>query len=105
MKLILSTLIVFIHTLLVLALPTKEGSDPNSAKKYLVSDLPGLHENITPDDSIPLMFAGQLEIYPETDTHYFFWKFSDLNPETRLLIELYFGLMVGLIVRLWMVHY
>lgn len=82
MKLILSTLIVFIHTLLVLALPTKEGSDPNSAKKYLVSDLPGLHENITPDDSIPLMFAGQLEIYPETDTHYFFWKFSDLNPET-----------------------
>ena len=50
------------------------------------------------------MFAGQLEIYPETDTHYFFWKFSDLNPET-LLIELYFGLMVGLVVRLWMVHY
>ena len=49
----------------------KEGSDPNSAKKYLVSDLPGLHENITPDNSIPLMFAGQLEIYPETDTHYF----------------------------------
>ena len=47
MKLILSTLIIFIHTLLVLALPTKEGSDPNSAKKYLVSDLPGLHENIT----------------------------------------------------------
>ena len=82
MKFLLPTFIIFIYTLLVSALPTKEGSDPKAAKKYLVSDLPGLHDNITPDDSIPLMFAGQLEIYPESNTHYFFWKFSDLNQET-----------------------
>lgn len=62
---------------MVLAIPPKEGSDGQPSKKYLVTELPGLYENIKPKSSIPLMFAGQLELYPENGTHYFFWKFVD----------------------------
>ncbi|KAJ8145170.1 hypothetical protein OY671_001746 [Metschnikowia pulcherrima] len=45
-------------------------------KDYLVTRLPGLTENV-PDRDIPLMFAGQLPLYHENNTHYFFWKFVD----------------------------
>jgi carboxypeptidase D len=61
---------------------------PKSSKgdflKYLVTNLPGLHSNI-PKDEVPLMFAGQLELFPENNTHYFFWKYADSNriPENK----------------------
>ena len=81
---LLSVFIILINTLFVLAIPPKEGSDNNPSKKYLVTDLPGLYENIKPKISVPLMFSGQLELYPENNTHYFFWKFvdSELNQDT-----------------------
>lgn len=46
-----------------------------SPTSYLVTNLPGLLENI-PDDHKPLMFAGQLELHPENQTNYFFWSFK-----------------------------
>lgn len=55
------------------ALSVVEGTRPED---FLVTSLPGLHENIAPDD-VPLMFAGQLQLYKENNTHYFFWKFVD----------------------------
>lgn len=55
------------------ALFNKRGT---SKEKFLVTGLPGLTENIAEEDR-PLMFAGQLELYKENNTHYFFWKFSD----------------------------
>lgn len=61
------------------ALPPKfEFDGPESQRKYLVTNLPGLYDNLTPDQ-IPLMFAGQIELHPENHTYYFFWKFSDRN--------------------------
>ncbi|KAK6458419.1 carboxypeptidase B-like processing protease [Scheffersomyces xylosifermentans] len=59
------------------ALQPKDPSDPQ--KKYLVTNLPGLYDNI-PQDEIPLMFAGQLELYPENNTNYFFWSYKDSHP-------------------------
>lgn len=47
-----------------------------SQQDFLVTSLPGLSENIAEAD-VPLMFAGQLELYAENNTHYFFWKFSE----------------------------
>ncbi|SGZ53737.1 CIC11C00000000818 [Sungouiella intermedia] len=49
-----------------------------SKDQYLVTSLPGLTENIAEEDR-PIMFAGQLELYKENNTHYFFWKFADQN--------------------------
>lgn len=69
------TICLFIITS-VLAIPPKEGSDSDPAKQYLVTDLPGLHENID-DDFKPIMYAGQVELFPENNTMYFFWKFTD----------------------------
>lgn len=40
-----------------------------------MTKLPGLFD--IADADIPLMFAGQLELYKENKTHYFFWKFVD----------------------------
>ncbi|KAL6451518.1 KEX1 Pheromone-processing carboxypeptidase KEX1 [Candida maltosa Xu316] len=74
----LSIFTILIHALFSLAIPPKEGSDSTPNKKYLVTELPGLYQNFKPND-IPLMFAGQLEIEAETNTHYFFWKFTDTN--------------------------
>lgn len=52
---------------------------PRAAKEqYLVGSLPGLYKNVDYDD-IPLMFSGQLELYPENNTHYYFWKYTDRN--------------------------
>ncbi|KAG7660645.1 KEX1 [[Candida] subhashii] len=60
-----------------LALPPKFVFDgPESQRKYLVTNLPGLSDNLQPDQ-IPLMFAGQLQLHPENHSSYFFWKFSD----------------------------
>ncbi|KAF3985146.1 hypothetical protein FT663_05286 [Candidozyma haemuli var. vulneris] len=42
---------------------------------FYVSSLPGLFSLDTKD--IPVMFAGQVKLYQENDTHYFFWKFED----------------------------
>lgn len=54
-----------------------------SQDEYLVTDLPGLVENIKEEDR-PVMFAGQLELYKENNTHYFFWKFSDKEKSPEL---------------------
>ncbi|KAG2734495.1 hypothetical protein G9P44_002501 [Scheffersomyces stipitis] len=63
---------------LVSALPPKfAGSDVQ--KQYLVLDLPGLHTNVQEED-IPLMFSGQLQLYPENNTNYFFWSYKDQHP-------------------------
>ncbi|GEQ66770.1 hypothetical protein JCM33374_g433 [Metschnikowia sp. JCM 33374] len=51
-------------------------------KDFLVTSLPGMTENI-PEAEVPLMFAGQLPLYPENNTHYFFWKFVDRQKEPR----------------------
>lgn len=55
----------------------------NSKDQYLVTNLPGLMDNIAEADR-PLMFAGQLELYKENNTHYFFWKFSDQNKSPEI---------------------
>lgn len=67
-------LLVLIQSLLALAHPLESRNDPKS--QYLVTNLPGLYLNIAKDDR-PLMFSGQLELYPENSTHYYFWKYSD----------------------------
>lgn len=46
-----------------------------SQTSYLVTNLPGLTENV-PEEHIPLMFAGHLELHPENQTNYFFWSFK-----------------------------
>lgn len=46
---------------------------------FLVSSLPGLAE--IDEDDVPLMFAGQLELYAENNTHYFFWKSSEAQKD------------------------
>ncbi|OVF09588.1 putative pheromone-processing carboxypeptidase [Clavispora lusitaniae] len=61
---------------------------------FLVTSLPGLSENIASDD-VPLMFAGQLELYPENNTHYFFWKFSDQKKEPEAANRTIFWLNGG----------
>lgn len=61
----------------ILANPLKSNSN-DLQSKFLVSKLPGLYSNI-PQDDIPLMFAGQLELFPENNTNYFFWKYVDSN--------------------------
>lgn len=60
----------------ILAAPPKEGSSDIS-KQYMVTNLPGLSK--IDDDFKPLMYAGQLELFPENNTNYFFWKFTDAN--------------------------
>ncbi|KAI3404787.2 KEX1 [Candida oxycetoniae] len=70
--------LVLLAACCVFAIPPKEGSDNDAEKQYMVTNLPGLHENID-DDFKPIMFSGQLELFPENNTNYFFWKFSDPN--------------------------
>ncbi|OBA20680.1 alpha/beta-hydrolase, partial [Metschnikowia bicuspidata var. bicuspidata NRRL YB-4993] len=48
----------------------------SSQKDYLVTGLPGMAKNI-PAADMPLMYAGQLPLYENNNTHYFFWKFVD----------------------------
>lgn len=48
---------------------------------YLVHDLPGL-DKILPDD-VPLMYSGQVELYAENKTHYYFWKHLDKHKVDR----------------------
>ena len=62
---------LLIHT--VVGFPFKKGDDAKSS--YLVSDLPGLKD--IPELEVPLMFSGQLELYPENNTHLYFWKYHD----------------------------
>ncbi|ODQ82674.1 hypothetical protein BABINDRAFT_159205 [Babjeviella inositovora NRRL Y-12698] len=55
--------------------------------EYLVRDLPGLSK--LDDADRPLMYAGQLELYPQNHTEYFFWKFLDeASPKTQLIFWL-----------------
>lgn len=57
------------------------GRTGQSSQDFLVTSLPGLFDNIAEPD-IPMMFAGQLELYNETNnTHYFFWSFEDQHKE------------------------
>lgn len=58
--------------------------DPRSDPKLnlLVSDLPGLHSNIDEKD-IPRMYSGQVELYPQNNTRYYFWKHQDTHKVDR----------------------
>lgn len=56
----------------------REELSENSGDKrddFYVSSLPGLFK--IKGEDIPVMFAGQLKLYDENNTHYFFWKFED----------------------------
>lgn len=50
----------------------------NLQDQFLVKNLPGLYDNI-PKENLPLMFSGQLELYLENKTYYYFWKYVDQN--------------------------
>mmetsp|Transcript_8947 Transcript_8947/g.11174 ORF Transcript_8947/g.11174 Transcript_8947/m.11174 type:complete len:684 (-) Transcript_8947:8490-10541(-) len=67
-------LLILIQSLVTFALPFTSRNDPKA--EYLVTYLPGLYLNLRKDQR-PLMFSGQLELYPENKTHYFFWKYQD----------------------------
>ncbi|KAI5958163.1 hypothetical protein CANMA_004317 [Candida margitis] len=71
----LSFYVLFVLTGSILAAPPKGGSD--ASKQYMVTNLPGLSE--IDDGFKPLMYAGQLELFPENNTNYFFWKFIDAS--------------------------
>lgn len=79
---ILRTWAFLFWAVLTLANPLKRaktglyGKRGSSQKDYAVTSLPGLFDNFAEDD-IPLMFAGQLKLFEENNTHYFFWKFED----------------------------
>lgn len=77
-------ILLLIHTLSILANPLKNSGSSDKAKDFLVTELPGLYQNV-PKDDIPTMFAGQLELFLENNTNYFFWKFSDREkiPEAK----------------------
>ncbi|KAI5960690.1 KEX1 [Candida theae] len=70
-----SILTLSFNALSVFALPHK-GSGSNDAKEYLVTSLPGW-DKLPSNYSKPIMHAGQLDIFPENNTHYFFWKVAD----------------------------
>lgn len=67
-------ILVLASAFLAAALPY--GSTRDKKSSYLVGSLPGLYSNI-PLDEIPLMFSGQLPLYEENNTHYYFWKHTD----------------------------
>ncbi|CCG25146.1 hypothetical protein CORT_0H00280 [Candida orthopsilosis Co 90-125] len=71
----LSFYVIFILAGSVFAAPPKGGSD--ALKQFMVTHLPGLSK--IDDGFKPLMYAGQLELFPENNTNYFFWKFTDGN--------------------------
>lgn len=48
---------------------------------YQVHRLPGL-DGILPED-VPLMYSGQVELYAENNTHYYFWKHLDKHKIER----------------------
>lgn len=68
---------LWLYALLALANPLKARGTA-AQNPFLVTKLPGMHENV-PIDDLPLMFAGQLELFPENQTSYFFWKYSDIH--------------------------
>lgn len=74
---LLSAFFVLTHLALALALSPRLGKDPR--RQYMVARLPGMYQNL-PKEDIPIMYSGQLELFPENSTHYYFWKFSDAKP-------------------------
>lgn len=70
------------------------GRRGTAQQDFLVTSLPGLTKNI-PEHDIPLMFAGQLELYANNDTHYFFWKFSDRHKSAEAQNKTIFWLNGG----------
>ena len=66
---------------LALALPYK-GSDSDDAKEFLVTNLPGW-DKLPSNYTKPIMYAGQLEIFPENNTEYFFWKVVDAKKSSE----------------------
>ncbi|KAI5960835.1 uncharacterized protein KGF55_004405 [Candida pseudojiufengensis] len=75
------------------AAPPKEGSNSDPTKKYLVTNLPGLSE--IDDDYKPIMYSGQLELFPENNTNYFFWKFVDSKKSDNTIKKTIFWLNGG----------
>lgn len=69
--------LLWFHALLAVANPLK-GRGTAAQNAFLVTTLPGMHENVRSDD-LPVMYAGQLELFPENKTSYFFWKYSDTH--------------------------
>lgn len=69
------TLLLPILAVLTAAIPFKRG-DSNDPKEYLVSPLPGW-DDLPSDYAKPIQYAGQLELFAENNTDYFFWKVVD----------------------------
>ncbi|KAI5949624.1 KEX1 [Candida jiufengensis] len=72
-----SILTIILHITIAFAVPhkrSKKNNDP--AKKYLVKSLPGM-SSLPKDYAKPIMYAGELELYSQNKSDYFFWKFID----------------------------
>ncbi|KAI5970104.1 hypothetical protein CANMA_000715 [Candida margitis] len=76
-------LLLPLYALLAVASPFKAECLSDS-KDYLVSPLPGWDE-LPSDYAKPIQYAGQLELFPENSTEYFFWKVVDSEkvPENK----------------------
>lgn len=71
---------LYLLLLAVCAAVSLHARSNTTAADFLVLSLPGLYANV-PAEEIPVMFAGQLEVYSENTTYYFFWRFADQQPD------------------------
>lgn len=70
-------ILVLLQVALAFTASPRAANDARS--KYFVSSLPGMYLNL-PKDDIPIMYSGQLELFPDNNTHYYFWKFVNPHP-------------------------
>ncbi|RLV85154.1 Pheromone-processing carboxypeptidase KEX1 [Meyerozyma sp. JA9] len=70
-------ILVLLQVALAFTASPRAANDARS--KYFVSSLPGMYSNL-PKDDIPIMYSGQLELFPDNNTHYYFWKFVNPHP-------------------------
>ncbi|KAI5960785.1 KEX1 [Candida pseudojiufengensis] len=69
-------LISFIEIVNAVTVPQVKTTADDLSNKYLVTSLPGM-ESLPKDYSKPIMYAGEIQLYPQNDSNYFFWKFID----------------------------
>lgn len=88
----LSLIVYLLQLGISLALVARDSN--NLQENFLVKNLPGLTKNI-PTNEVPLMFSGQLELYSENKTSYYFWKFVDQNKVEKAKGKTFFWLNGG----------
>lgn len=77
-------LLFFIHFLLACASPAIHGTPQLRSARYKVLGLPGFDD--INDLLKPVMYAGHIEVHPENNTNYFFWKFEEkLDSQDKLV--------------------